>query len=220
MVVAEVSVMRLDCGFPAWTIEGLFPDDLLAQVVGEFPDGDDPRWTTFRGDHEHRKQQGGPACWGPATTSVLLSLMSPSVVQHVQNLTGIRHLVADVVGGGMHQSGPGAHLDVHVDFDRHPDTGWRRAVNLLLYLNHGWRQDWGGLLELGQDGRVRIAPEFGRCVLFQCSDRSWHGHPEPVADGHWRRSLAVYFYNPDDVPSGPGHSTVWRADSSLTPLTS
>lgn len=202
--------MKLDCGFPAWTVDGLFDDATLAGVVGEFPAGVDPRWQTFHGEHEQSKQQGGPACWGPVTTSVILYLLSPVIVRHVANLVGVDHLVGDVVGGGMHQSGPGAHLDTHVDFDRHPDTGWRRAVNLLLYLNHGWREEWGGLLELGEGGRVKIAPEFGRTVIFRCSDHSWHGHPVPVADGHVRRSLAVYYYDPDDLPAGPGHSTVWR----------
>lgn len=204
-------MVRLDCGFPAWSIDGLIPAEMLAEVAAEFPPSIDPRWQTFRGEHEQSKQQGGPACWGPATTSVLMHLLSPPVVKSVCELVGLPHLVGDVVGGGMHQSGPGARLDTHVDFDRHPQTGWRRAVNLLLYLNHGWREEWGGLLEL-DGGKVKVAPEFGRCVIFRCSDRSWHGHPVPVAAGHVRRSLAVYYYDPDDLPEGPGHSTVWRDD--------
>ncbi len=201
--------MNLDCGFPAWSFEGVFDDDTLALAVAEFPDPHDPRWTTFPGAHEQGKQQGGPACWGPVTTSILLELMSPKWCQQVAQLAGRQVLVADVVGGGMHQSAPGAHLDTHVDFDRHPSTGWRRAVNLLVYLNHGWRQEWGGCLELGHEPTV-IAPEFGRMIVFECSDHSWHGHPVPVAAGHTRRSLAVYYYDPLDSPQGVGPSTVWR----------
>ena len=202
--------MQLDCGFPAWSFDNLFNPDLLHQIAAEFPAGIDPRWQTFHGTHEQRKQQGGPACWGPATTSLIVELLSPPMTKWVSDLVGIPHLVGDVVGGGMHQSGPGAHLDTHVDFDRHPQTGWRRAVNLLIYLNQGWREEWGGLLELGETGDVKIAPEFGRTVVFACSDHSWHGHPVPIAAGHVRRSIAVYYYDPDDLPDGQGHSTVWR----------
>jgi len=203
--------VKLDCGFPAWAFDGLFHAETLSAVVAEFPAGVDPRWRTFHGEHEQHKQQGGPACWGPATTAVMLDLLSPKWCAQVADLIGAKHLIGDVVGGGMHQSGPGAHLDVHVDFDRHPDTGWRRKVNLLLYLNHGWREEWGGCLELhGGDEPVVITPEFGRLVIFECSDHSWHGHPTPVAEGHVRRSLAAYFYDPDDSPQGAGHSTVWR----------
>ncbi len=201
--------MKLDCGFPAWLFDGAFDDTTLAAVSAEFPEVDDPRWQTFVGDHEIRKQQGGPACWGPATTALILHLLAPPMCKQIADLIGVKHLVGDVVGGGMHQSGPGAHLDVHVDFDRHPQTGWRRAVNLLIYLNHGWRQENGGCLELhGGPRPVVIAPEFGRMVVFRCSDHSWHGHPMPVVDGI-RRSIAVYYYDPDDLPDGPGHSTVW-----------
>lgn len=212
--------MKLDCGFPAWGFDGAFDEATLARVVEEFPAGMDPRWETFHGDHEARKQQGGPACWGPATTALMLYLLSPPMVKMVSDLVGIPHLVGDLVGGGMHQSGPGAHLDVHVDFDRHPQTGWRRAVNLLIYLNHGWREEWGGLLELhGGPEPVVIAPEFGRMVIFRCSDHSWHGHPTPIAEGHVRRSIAAYYYAVDDIPEGSGHDTVWR-DEWLTPMTS
>ncbi len=203
--------MKLDCGFPAWSFDGAFDDATLAAVVNEFPPVSDPRWQTFHGDHEQNKQQGGPACWGPATTALMLHLLSPPMVKQISDLVGLPHLVGDVVGGGMHQSGPGAHLDTHVDFDRHPQTGWRRAVNLLIYLNHGWRQDFGGCLELGAKPVV-IAPEFGRMVIFRCSDESWHGHPVPVAPGQIRRSVAAYYYSPDDLPQGLGHSTVWRDD--------
>ncbi len=209
--------MILDCGFPAWCFDDLFDEDTLARCLAEFPEPDDSRWQTFHGGHEKGKQQGGPACWGPVTTAVLLELMSPKWCQQVAQLVGSRVLVADVVGGGMHQSGPGAHLDTHVDFDRHPDTGWRRAVNFLVYLNHGWREEWGGLLELGTK---RIAPEFGRTVVFRCSDTSWHGHPEPVAPGHIRRSVACYYYDPLDVPVGLPHSTLWKEDAWPTPATS
>ena len=203
--------MKVDCGFPAWMFQNAYPDDLLHQAIAEFPAVDDPRWQTFHGEHEASKQQGGPACWGPATTTLIIDMLSPSSCKQVADLIGVDHLVGDVVGGGMHQSGPGARLGTHVDFDRHPGTGWRRKVNLLLYLNHGWREDWGGCLELG-DKPVVIAPEFGRMVIFECSDRSWHGHPRPVAEGRIRRSIACYYYDPDDTPTGRGHSTVWRND--------
>ena len=78
---------------------------------------------------------------------------------------------------------------------------------MLLYLNHGWQLEWGGVLELGA---CRILPEFGRMVVFECGEKSWHGHPAPITDGRWRKSLAVYFYDAlDDVPVSEDHSTVW-----------
>lgn len=208
---------KLDVDFPAWVLEMPFLPERLEPVLDEFPPSSYPGWQTFHGDKERGKQQGGPQCWGPATTQLILDLMSPRSCQYISKLFNCNVLIPDVVGGGMHQSGPGAHLNVHVDFDRHPDTGWRRKINLLLYLNHGWQPEWGGCLELGG---LTITPEFGRMVIFETSDRSWHGHPVPVAEGHVRRSIAVYFYDPSETPAGAPHSTLWKDDEWLTPSTS
>lgn len=201
---------RLDVGFPAFAIDDVgeaWGHDLAA-VAAEFPAPSDPRWLVFRGEHEPLKRQGGPDCWGPHTTRLILDLISPSMCQTVAKLLGYPVLVGDTWGGGQHLSGPGAHLDIHTDFNRHPDTKWRRRANLILYLNAGWQESWGGCLEL--DHSVTVVPEMGRLVVFECSEHSWHGHPVPVAPGHWRKSVATYFYDyADVVGDGEYHDTRW-----------
>lgn len=201
---------KLDVSFPAFTVDDAgtaFGWDLAA-VAAEFPDPDDPRWMVFRGRHEPLKRQGGTACWGPATVAMVLDLMSPGMCQAVAHQLGYPVLLGDVYGGGMHLSGPGAHLDIHADFNRHPQTNWRRRANLLVYLNEGWQPEWGGCLEL--DHALTIPPEMGTLVLFETSDTSWHGHPVPITDGHWRKSVAVYYYDPAEVVDRRNdHSTLW-----------
>lgn len=207
---------RLDVRFPAYsldpaTVASVIPHD-LDKVAAEFPRPNDPRWIVFKGEHEPEKRQGGVDCWGSETTKLILDLMSPGMCQAVAEMLGYRVLVGDVYGGGMHMSGPGARLDVHRDFNRHPATGWRRRANLLLYLNEGWRPEWGGVLEL--DHTERILPTFGTMVIFECSERSWHGHPDPITEGHWRKSVATYFYDPSDsVPDRENHDTQWWAEA-------
>jgi hypothetical protein len=204
---------RLDTSFPAYTLDdvGEVYSWPVAQAAAEFPEPDDQRWQVFRGTHEPMKRQGGPDCWGPATTQIILDMLSPGFAQSVAHLLGYDILIGDVYGGGMHLSGPGAHLDVHADFNRHPATRWRRRANVLLYLNPGWREAWGGVLEL--DHSARVIPEMGRLVVFECSERSWHGHPVPITDGHWRKSLATYFYDPSDVVDDREfHDTRWEGE--------
>lgn len=201
---------RLDISFPAYTLDHVdeaYGWDLDA-VVAEFPVPDDPRWEVFTGAHEPLKRRGGPDMWGPATTKMVLDLMSPGMCQAVAKLLGYDVLIGDIYGGGMHMSGPGAFLAEHVDFNVHPGTGWRRRANLLVYLNAGWDPAWGGCLEL--DHKVTINPEFAKLVLFETSDRSWHGHPVPIVDGKWRKSVAVYYFEPNtSVDPRDAHSTVW-----------
>ncbi len=102
-----------------------------------------------------------------------------------------------------------------------------RRLNLLLFLNEGWREEWNGDLELWDREKrgceVRIAPDAGRAVLFETSDTSFHGHPAPLAcpDGVSRRSIALYYYSPQ--PAGPNpveHSTLYLGDEANWPKTS
>ena len=52
-------------------------------------------------------------------------------------------------GGGLHQTMRGGHLNIHADFStHHAHENWARRVNILLYLNEEWREEWGGELEL------------------------------------------------------------------------
>src|SRR5690606_32236458 len=58
---------------------------------------------------------------------------------------------------------------------------------------------------------VSVAPAFNRCVVFETTDRSWHGFDRIVAPpAASRRSIALYFYTPlrEDAPRR-AHSTVY-----------
>lgn len=131
----------------------------------------------------------------------------------VECATRIEGLFRDpeMFGAGLHCIPRGGFLKMHVDFNRHP-KGWHRRVNLLIYLNQEWRDQWGGHLQLGLgDDKKLIAPIGGRCVIFETNDTSWHGHPEPLAcpDGVQRRSLALYYYTREE-PQGEAHTTIYE----------
>ena len=74
-----------------------------------------------------------------------------------------------------------------------------------MFLNETWDDSWGGSLELHRDPRhpandrvVSVAPLVNRAVLFETSERSWHGFRRITApEGIVRRSIAVYFYTKD-----------------------
>lgn len=109
-------------------------------------------------------------------------------------------------GGGLHVTGPGGVLGVHLDYDRHPQiTLLRRALNLILFINPEWRSEWGGALVLCDPmgkvvERVNTAP--GRLVAFECSDLSYHGVEPVAADAPPRVTAAVYCL----AVAGPQHT--------------
>lgn len=181
---------------------------LLQAVLEELPHPSDPRWVRFENEHEH-KYGSTPDMWRPWTRELLDEIAAEAPT--LSEAFGIPDLTMETVGGGMHLIPPGGLLGIHTDFNRSPDTGLYRRLNYLVFLNRNWTDD-GGWLELwpDDDGEPTvIAPEFNRTVIFETSDRSWHGHPMPA--NRYRASVAAYFYSPEPPPGyREDHSTVWR----------
>lgn len=192
--------------FPHVVIDDWWDEELLRRVLDEFPDPAAPGWRRYANSRE-RKLEGPPGLWGPATWEAFREMRS--LTPYLETAFGIANLALETVGGGYHAIEPGGYLQMHTDFNRSPNTGRYRRLNLLVYLNDDW-QDPGGHLELWDGGGpvVDVAPEFNRTLVFQTSDRSWHGHPKPAQ--RWRRSLAAYFFTEQEPDGYSGeHSTVW-----------
>ena len=201
--------------------EGLVPAAVLEAVLEEFPAPGENAWISYESENERKLASTPETRMGEATLQLLAELNSSIFVDFLERLTGITGLVPDphLVGGGLHQILPGGHLGVHVDFDRHPRTGLERRLNVLVYLNRDWDEEYGGALELWRAEprrcEQRILPTWGRVVVFSTTDRSYHGHPEPLAcpEGMTRKSLALYYYSlaPEarNGEDSAGHNTVF-----------
>ena len=148
------------------------------------------------------------------------AIASQPFLDQLSEITNIPKLLADpeLVGGGMHVTGPHGRLDVHVDFNFIPERKLHRRLNILIYLNPTWEADWGGAVELW-DRDVRhchhaLAPRLNRCVIFQTSETSFHGvQAVRCPEGVERRSFAAYYYTREPPPrwNGTTHSTIFRA---------
>ena len=141
---------------------------------------------------------------------------SPELIGYISELTGIKNLIQDdnYNGGGVHRVSTGGRLGIHYDFNYLPGTNYRRRINALLYLNDGWKDEWGGFLELWNSERCvkKISPTFNRMVVFNTNKTSYHGHPDPVRspDGVDRLSFAMYGYSeerPEDKEDF--HWSIW-----------
>lgn len=195
--------------FPHIVKDDLWDPAMLREIRDEFPEGWDPRWTTYPAPEEIGKRAGDSRMWGPATRKWFDTVRGPDFISFLEELTGVGPLTPDDIGGGMHMTGEGGRLAMHVDFNQHPVLPLERRINLLVFLNEEWQTAWGGTLYLGADRDIPVKPTFNRTVIFATGETSWHGHPEPIVGDHWRRSLAVYYYAPLRDETANAHSTVW-----------
>ena len=155
------------------------------------------------------------------TRQFLYALNSASFLKFLEGLTGIEKLIGDpqFEGGGLHQIPAGGKLAIHIDFNKHLYYGLERRLNLLIYLNKNWREEYGGHFELWDHGITRmitkVAPVFNRVVIFSTSRFSYHGHPDPLRcpPDVTRKSLALYYYTIADEPNETirdRHSTLFQ----------
>lgn len=191
--------------FPHVVIDDFLPEAVTQRILDEFPSPDAEEWFRWQQRTEQKLQTTAELGIGPVARQVLNQFNSAAVIDFLEALTGVEHLVPDphYAGGGLHQIVRGGFLKVHADFNHHPRLDLERRLNLLLYLNRDWRDEWGGHLELWDTGMTavveRIAPIFNRCVVFSTTSFSYHGHPDPLKcpEGVTRKSMALYYYTKD-----------------------
>jgi len=193
--------------FPHMVIDDFLLPEVVAVAAREARETEIPVDPNFYGSFEKFKLSAKER-FAPTIRRITDELHSAEFLRRVERISGIADLVADetLEGGGIHRIGTGGFLKVHTDFNFHRVTGLHRRLNLLVYLNPDWDDDWGGRLELWKpDMSARaaaFAPRFNRAIMFTTTDESYHGHPEPLATppGHYRHSLAYYYYTAD-VPA-------------------
>ena len=179
------------------------------KAAGEFPDLKSSEWIHYVHVNEKKFGKTDSQTFGPTLAAIVEELNSPRFLQFLKALTGIEGLFADstLEGGGLHQSPKGGFLNIHADFTIHPHhRDWRRRVNVLVYLNKDWQENYGGHLELWDKAMKnqvhKIAPLLNRCVIFNTDEDAYHGHPEPLTcpEGTTRKSIALYYFTKEATP--------------------
>jgi len=175
--------------------------DVLRGIVDEFPDREGRAY--FDRAQERYKYQFDPNTIDSAKVRNLLAeLNSEPFLAFLGAMTGIDGLISDPYysGGGLHETLAGGHLSIHADFNLHEKMKVERRLNLLVYLNDDWPEEYGGQLELW-DKKMRgaahkVLPVMGRAVVFSTTLQSFHGQPDPLTcpPDRSRRSIATYYY--------------------------
>jgi Rps23 Pro-64 3,4-dihydroxylase Tpa1-like proline 4-hydroxylase len=220
IVAAHAEAYRAADPFPHVVLDGVFDPELLTQILAEFDAMDRGRWHSSDKDVERKWATEDIQHFGPTTRAFIHQLNGGLFLNFLEKLTGIQGLISDphLRGGGLHEIRRDGALGVHADFNLYPRLNIWRRLNLLLYLNQDWDDSWGGELELWDrtgTRRVRtIGPTFNRVVIFDTSNYSYHGHPQPLRcpPTRSRKSIALYYYTAQK-PEGEidPHTTIFLA---------
>ncbi|MBW4050715.1 MAG: 2OG-Fe(II) oxygenase [Proteobacteria bacterium] len=200
--------------FPHIQLDGLFAPDLLDRAIAELPIV--ARWARYDTANERKVVCSDLRAFGPAGETLVHALNSAPFVRFLERLTGIPGLIPDphLHAAGYMKVPPGGFLGLHYDFSTQQELRLDRRINVLLYLNRGWRTEWGGQLELHSNDPldsashkvVEIEPLFNRLAIFNTSE-ALHGHRRRIAcpPDRARLCLSWYYYTAPPVPDWALH---------------
>ena len=188
-------------------IDDFFHPGVAERLEADFPAFDDERWFHHRtkiAGRDNPFEKGMSAISKPERMpdfhrTVLAQVNSRAFCRLLDRLTGIGGLQPD---HHWHYSGlrvmvDGASQFIHSDARIHPNLGIEKKITLMMYLCRDWREEYGGHLEIWNDEMTscvdRILPAFNRAVVFECTERSYHGVPRVTSGGRHRKSLTLSF---------------------------
>jgi hypothetical protein len=206
--------------------EHFLDDDLALAMAREFPRHSEEVWTEYKHVNENKAGLHVRDKLPDLIGKVVDELNSPRFVALLSKITGIEGLLADdaIEGGGIHQAETGGFLNVHSDFTMHRTRpNWRRRCNLIIYLNEGWKEGWGGNIDFWAPDMSAIVASFptflNTAVLFN-TPGALHGFPDPLTcpETTARKSVQFYYYTIDDSPTSVAHATAYHARPSDNPV--
>ncbi|WP_263355493.1 2OG-Fe(II) oxygenase [Acidicapsa acidisoli] len=206
--------------FPHIYIDNFLPIEAAEAALRDFPQPKQLDWGAFSGQNEKKLAFDVAEKLPDSIRDVLYFLNSRPMVQFLEVLTGIEGVIPDpyFLGGGLHQIERGGHLEVHADFNYHKKLNLDRRLNVLVYMNKDWKEEYGGHFELWNremtHAEQKILPIFNRCAIFSTTSFSYHGHPTPLAcpPDRTRKSMATYYYSngrPEEEVAGD-HTTLFQ----------
>ena len=209
---AKAEEYKANQPYPHIYFDDFLPVDVAEAALRDFPEPKEADWRAYKDVNQHKKLAFDAVEKLPQSIrDVLYFLNTRPMLKFLETLTGIQSVLPDphYVGGGLHQIRPGGLLEVHADFSYHHGLRLDRRINVLIYLNKDWKEEYGGHFELWdrevKRAEKKILPIFNRCAIFSTTSVSFHGHPVPLAcpPDRNRKSIATYYYSngrPEEDP--------------------
>ena len=172
--------------FPHIYFDNFLPIEAAEAALAAFPEPKQLAWSEFSTATERKLAFDDVEKLPAPVRDVLYFLNSRPMLKFLEVLTGIKNVISDpyYVGGGLHQIKRGGNLEVHADFNFHTQLKLDRRINVLIYLNKDWKEEYGGHFELWNKEMThadqKILPLFNRCAIFSTTSTSYHGHPTPL----------------------------------------
>jgi hypothetical protein len=192
--------------FPHFVIDNFLSEESANRVLNNFEITE--KWTNLSLVNNYKKfLLNDRESMDANCNEIIEELGSKEFIEYLSKCTGLKNIFLDkgLEGGGLQQSLSGGSLNMHTDFTSHiTKKNWKRVLNLIIYFNKDWLDEYNGSLEFWDDqvkNKIKsYSPIFNRCVIFKTDEKSFHGFPDTLnlPANMSRKSFAVYYFVEED----------------------
>ena len=198
-------------------VDNFLKEDIANTLFQNFPDYELFN-RKYDGLNERKAEGSNFEDFDPLFTELRKEISSPKFCKWISDVTGIDDVFVtdDALGAGLHQGKAGSFLDVHIDFSMHHLLNVYRRLNLLIFFNKDWKDEYKGHTELWNSDMTelvkKVRPDFNRAVMFQTTGKSYHGYGKiSPPEGMTRKSFYTYFYtNTPGEQDEVYHDTIFK----------
>ena len=203
--------------FPHVVIDNFLNESVADELLKDFPEIS----AMHRSNHFLFTNKYESSLWRKISDSFCLlneELLSNKFQLFTSEIFGDALFMDSNFYGDIHQGVNKSFLDMHTDFNLHPyHKTWQHRLNVIIYLNKNWKQEYAGNLRLrrGLKGDIyEISPLFNRCVIMLLDNTTYHGYNQMILPKDIsRKSIVAQFYKeelPNKLP--PRRTTTWGPD--------
>ena len=139
--------------------------------------------------------------FNPILEEIIYAFQDARVVQLIAEITGLEQLMPDeyLYAGGVSLMEYGCFLNPHLDNSHDKDINNYRVLNLLYYVTPNWQKNYGGNLEIWDQGLKQpcrtIHSKFNRLVIMVTNKSSLHS-VSPINHHGRRCCVSNYYFSP------------------------
>ncbi|MGC1781917.1 MAG: 2OG-Fe(II) oxygenase [Acidobacteriaceae bacterium] len=179
-------------------LDNLLPQAEAEKICRAFPDKETMMVRKSLREHKHVAAQMNQ--YDPVLEEIVFAFQQPGVLNAVTQITRIEGMLPDekLYAGGISLMAKDNFLNPHLDNSHDKARELYRVLNLLYYVSPDWSAEFGGNLELWDNGpkgeRREIVSKFNRLVLMATHERSWHSVNQVKVDRS-RCCVSNYYFS-------------------------
>jgi Rps23 Pro-64 3,4-dihydroxylase Tpa1-like proline 4-hydroxylase len=186
-------------------IPNFLNEEYAEQIFNSFPtDINSGKWYKYYNPLEIKYANDDVKNMPRCIKKLFYLLSTKEITEKISTFSGIDDLERDLYlhGAGLHVHPINGKLNMHLDYEKHPFINKERRINMILYMNKDWNEEWNGDTQLWDKNMEKCVVsshvKFNTAIIFKTNEISWHGLPEPIKcpEGELRKSIAYYYISP------------------------